>query len=172
MGAVSFPDIVLNVNYFDIRAQRNGTTWLSNGCATPLGMYYDNISGGSTQPEQETSDYFPGLRHFVDEHNKAAPVDTFFWEMNQPGVPLHIVINTDRFSREATNYANKLTNMRGQFVAFSGTSLIPRRDDGPKGSRIMGQPKRPGLPWVTITSRIVFIFFTAVLTVTALTVGI
>lgn len=46
---------------------------------------------------------------------------------------MHIVINTDRFSREATNYANKLTNMRGQFVAFSGTSLIPRRDDGPEG---------------------------------------
>ncbi|CAI1174344.1 hypothetical protein EGJ31_19020 [Serratia marcescens] len=132
-GRLAFPDIVLNVNYFDIRAQRNGTTWLSNACATPLGMYYDNISGGSTQPEQETSDYFPGLRHFVDEHNKAAPVDTFFWEMNQPGVPLHIVINTDRFSTEATNYANKLTNMRGQFVAFSGTSLIPRRDDGPEG---------------------------------------
>ncbi|EPR3506532.1 phosphodiester glycosidase family protein [Serratia marcescens] len=132
-GRLAFPDIVLNVNYFDIRPQRRGSTWISNGCATPLGMYYDNIKDGATQPELETGDYFPGLRHFVDEHNKAAPVDTLFWEMNQPGIPLHIVNNTDRFSTEATRLADRLSNMRAQFVAFSGTSLIPRRDDGPEG---------------------------------------
>lgn len=77
-GRLAFPDIVLNVNYFDIRPQRRGSTRISNGCATPLGMYYDNIKDGATQPELETGDYFPGLRHFVDEHNKAAPVDTLF----------------------------------------------------------------------------------------------
>ena len=53
--------------------------------------------------------------------------------MNQPGIPLHIVNNTDRFSTEATRLADRLSNMRAQFVAFSGTSLIPRRDDGPEG---------------------------------------
>ena len=53
--------------------------------------------------------------------------------MNQPGIPLHIVNNTDRFSTEATRFADRLSNMRAQFVAFSGTSLIPRRDDGSEG---------------------------------------
>ena len=53
--------------------------------------------------------------------------------MNQHGIPLHIVNNTDRFSTEATRFADRLSNMRAQFVAFSGTSLIPRRDDGSEG---------------------------------------
>lgn len=78
--------------------------------------------------------------------------------MNQPGIPLHIVNNTDRFSTEATRFADRLSNMRAQFVAFSGTSLIPRRDDGSEGQPDNGPAQTTRIALVTITSRIALYF--------------
>ena len=133
-------------------------------------MYYDNIKDGATQPELETGDYFPGCVISSMSIIKLRR-STHFWEMNQHGIPLHIVNNTDRFSTEATRFADRLSNMRAQFVAFSGTSLIPRRDDGSEGQPDNGPAQTTRIAPGT-TSRIASIFFTAVPTVTALTAGI
>lgn len=126
------PEFALNTNYFDIRPQENNSSWLSNGCANPLGMYFDNIMEGATQGTSAGGVYFPGLKYFADEHNNPAPVDTFFWQVSDAGGLLHLVRNSSRESNEAAQYAREL-HQSGPFVAFSGTMLIPIRNDQADG---------------------------------------
>ncbi|KVD74072.1 hypothetical protein WS62_06220 [Burkholderia sp. ABCPW 14] len=135
-GALSKPSVIFNANYFDVRDQGSSTTWQSNKCSVPLGIYFDNHPVTATRNDAITGDkYFAGPKVYLDKNGKSSIVDAFFIADGsaQPGrtdVTYNLVAG-DKNATAIVDNANNLIKSGQQFVAFSGTALIPfyTRDD-------------------------------------------
>lgn len=135
-GVLSKPSVVFNANYFDVRPQGAGTKWQSNKCSVPLGIYFDNHPVSATSNEAITGDkYFAGPKQYLDGNGKSSIVDAFFVAdgSTNPGRTdvTYTLVAGDKSATAIFENANNLIKTGQQFVAFSGTALIPfyTRDD-------------------------------------------
>ena len=134
MTGAHTPTVLFNANYFEIRPQANGTTWLTNVCSSPYGMYYDNHPHVSTtNTAAEGGPYFAGLRGYVKPATgQTVPLDTFFFIDGNTNGTGHRATNSFELVRNTTGDSSvseanaQLLESQGElFSAFSGTALLP-----------------------------------------------
>lgn len=117
------PLVALNANYFEIRPQLNNTSWKTNLCSTPLGIYFDNISGGPTNgTHNEPNVFFPGPKNYIGNDEIESPVDAMFWKINKNN-SIDIVYSQRLSDPAIEQYASNLVNSGYQFIAVAGVGL-------------------------------------------------
>ncbi|EJD6080715.1 hypothetical protein AB7360_03700 [Providencia alcalifaciens] len=124
------PLVALNANFFDVRRQEAHTDWKMNGCSSPVGMYYDNVTKGPTKGTHNAPDkYLAGLPYFINpNNNKSIPLDTMLW---LDDIYSHrMLIHAD--SLEATNVRKQMEELNRdgfKYIAVSGVGLNDRMYD-------------------------------------------
>jgi hypothetical protein len=132
-GRLGTPDFAINTNYFDTRQQTAGS-WQDTNCSVPLGIYYDNNSGGPTAGTHNGymgSKFLAGPPFYIMSNGLRVPLDTYFWQFSSNGASpsasnLSIILGNNTTASAALNEAQRLDASNTSFVAFSGTSLIPQ----------------------------------------------
>lgn len=138
-GKSIFPAVIFNANYFDVRAQKNGTTWQANGCSLPLGVFFDNHDGAYKNNTVKDNPYLAGSASYIQGDGKLNALQTFIIADGviddgfgrRPGnVNFEIIENTDVNGKQATDYLKKYTsptaNNNQKLIALSGVELLPK----------------------------------------------
>ncbi|MBO1361703.1 phosphodiester glycosidase family protein [Acetobacter sacchari] len=140
-GKNIFPTVVINANYFDVRAQGNGITWATNKCSRPLGVFYDNNPGhvnndyGSYDGNDQ---YLAGPPYFIGKTiSEKSPVQSMIFFM---GNDYTNPSSYDSYNRQIDIVENNaLTDLNfkarigkapynyddARFTAISGAELLP-----------------------------------------------
>ncbi|MDH5858249.1 phosphodiester glycosidase family protein [Lampropedia aestuarii] len=117
------PLVALNANYFDTRPQLNNTTWRSNLCSTPLGIYFDNIPNGPTNgTHNEPNVFFPGPKNYIGNDGTEIPLDAMFWTTNRNN-SIDIIYSQRPSDPAIEQYAFDLASSGYQFIAVAGSGL-------------------------------------------------
>jgi hypothetical protein len=136
LGYGKFPDIMFNVNYFDVRPQANFTTWQSNKCADPLGVIYDNHPETKTHNTYRNDKYLAGLPSYIQSNGTLNPLQTLVVHDSQsnasgPGwlqsTEIRLIENSDSTAAETEKVLDSITASDSQYVAaFTGVELLPK----------------------------------------------
>lgn len=120
------PLVAFNANYFDVREQMNGTTWKSNLCSVPLGIYYDNDTSGPTGGTHNfPNKYFPGPEYFISDDNSKVALDSLFW-IQDFNSTLEINYSHSPTDPAIEQRAKQLDQNGFKFLAIAGSG-IPNR---------------------------------------------
>lgn len=120
------PLVALNANYFDVRPQLNNSTWQSNLCSVPLGIYYDNIAQGPTHgTHNEPNQFFAGPNYFINNNNEQIALDALFWVLDQTS-RIDIYYSKKVSDPAIELYANELSLSGYHFIAIAGSGLPVR----------------------------------------------
>ncbi|EPL9569503.1 hypothetical protein MMK73_001563 [Providencia rettgeri] len=123
------PLVVMNANFFDMRKQKQNTSWDSNKCSSPFGVYFDNITKGPTGGTHNTpNELFAGHPYFVDHNDKKIALDTMVWfdDMNSHRT---LVSATSPMATNVENTINQYIRDGLKMVAISGVSIHDRVED-------------------------------------------
>lgn len=117
------PLVALNANYFDTRPQGNNTTWNSNLCSTPLGIYFDNVPNGPTGGTHNLSnEFFPGPEYYIGAQDAPIALDALFWTANRNS-SIDILYSQSPSDPAIEDHARELAVAGYQFIAVAGTGL-------------------------------------------------
>ncbi|QIG04917.1 hypothetical protein [Proteus sp. ZN5] len=124
------PMIVFNASYLDLEQRwQESSKWWENFCATPVGLYFDNILPGPTNGTQSHPNMFiPGTVGFVsDVHSSEIPLDSMFWTIS-PYSKMEIAYSVDDSSSNLISLAKNKYDAGDKFIAFSGMGLKADRN--------------------------------------------
>lgn len=120
------PMVAFNANYFDVRPQLNGTTWQTNLCSVPLGIYYDNDTSGPTGGTHNSPNkYFPGPEYFISDDNTRVALDALFW-IQDFNPTIEINYSKSPADPAIQRRANEIEQSGHKFLAISGSGLPNR----------------------------------------------
>ncbi|AIO70666.1 phosphodiester glycosidase family protein [Burkholderia oklahomensis] len=149
-GKNVFPDVIFNANYFDVRPQNKNTTWKSNGCSLPLGVFYDNHDGAYKNVYDKNDPYIAGPAAYIQKDGSLNALQTFtiadtvygsggagFSTRPASKAVFNIVENKKTDDSAFKSYISKIphgTSTPDKLIAISGAELLPTLNTGPTDS--------------------------------------